>query len=66
MKNCKLPPPGWWCSRVPGHDGPCAAYRISSRDPAYKGDPVFYWTAVAVALVFIPLVLGGLLISVLK
>jgi hypothetical protein len=23
--GCKLPPPGWWCSREPGHDGPCAA-----------------------------------------
>lgn len=23
--NCQVPPPGWYCSRVPGHDGPCAA-----------------------------------------
>jgi hypothetical protein len=22
---CKVPPPGWWCSRDPGHEGPCAA-----------------------------------------
>lgn len=22
---CSLPPVGWWCSRVNGHDGPCAA-----------------------------------------
>lgn len=22
---CKLPPPGWTCSRAKGHDGPCAA-----------------------------------------
>lgn len=22
---CKLPPPGWWCSRGAGHEGPCAA-----------------------------------------
>lgn len=20
-----VPPPGWWCSRTPGHEGPCAA-----------------------------------------
>jgi hypothetical protein len=23
--KCSLPPPGWECSRNPGHDGPCAA-----------------------------------------
>lgn len=23
--TCALPPPGWNCSRTPGHDGPCAA-----------------------------------------
>lgn len=22
---CALPPPGWACTRAPGHDGPCAA-----------------------------------------
>lgn len=22
---CEIPPPGWKCSRAPGHDGPCAA-----------------------------------------
>jgi hypothetical protein len=22
---CHMPPPEWWCSRDPGHDGPCAA-----------------------------------------
>jgi len=25
---CPIPPPGWWCSRSPGHEGPCAA-RVS-------------------------------------
>jgi hypothetical protein len=30
--NCQVPPPGWWCSRDPGHDGPCAAY-------PYNDDP---------------------------
>lgn len=25
--RCKVPPNGWLCSRQPGHEGPCAAYR---------------------------------------
>lgn len=25
--RCTLAPPGWWCSRTPGHDGPCAAHQ---------------------------------------
>lgn len=24
--TCHVPPPGWWCSRDGGHDGPCAAH----------------------------------------
>ena len=24
--TCDVPPPGWWCSRDEGHDGPCAAH----------------------------------------
>lgn len=24
--TCEVPPPGWWCSRTGGHDGPCAAH----------------------------------------
>jgi hypothetical protein len=27
--RCPLPPPGWWCSRPAGHEGPCAAREIS-------------------------------------
>lgn len=23
--GCEVPPPGWWCSREKGHEGPCAA-----------------------------------------
>lgn len=23
--GCRVPPEDWWCSRLPGHDGPCAA-----------------------------------------
>lgn len=25
--RCKVPPKGWLCTRQPGHEGPCAAYR---------------------------------------
>ena len=25
MSRCSVPPNGWWCSRAPGHEGPCAA-----------------------------------------
>jgi hypothetical protein len=34
--QCEVPPPGWWCSREAGHDGPCAAYpwRDDPRLPA--------------------------------
>lgn len=28
--GCALPPKGWFCSRVPGHDGPCAALPTDS------------------------------------
>lgn len=24
--ECTVPPPGWYCIREPGHNGPCAAY----------------------------------------
>jgi hypothetical protein len=24
--TCHVPPPGWWCTRTSGHDGPCAAH----------------------------------------
>ena len=27
-KVCGIPPPGWWCSRKPGHEGPCAARQV--------------------------------------
>lgn len=23
--RCRVPPPGWYCTRTPGHSGPCAA-----------------------------------------
>lgn len=25
LSKCDVPPPGWYCTRVAGHDGPCAA-----------------------------------------
>lgn len=32
---CTLPPEGWWCSRTPGHEGPCAARPM---DEPWEGD----------------------------
>ncbi len=30
MKNiCLIPPEGWFCTRKPGHDGPCAAIPLT-------------------------------------
>lgn len=26
LKECQIPPDGWYCTRGHGHDGPCAAY----------------------------------------
>ena len=37
-QGCTVPPEGWWCSRGPGHDGPCAARpaaAIASRNDLY-------------------------------
>ena len=28
MDRCSRPPPGWWCSREQGHEGPCAAREV--------------------------------------
>jgi hypothetical protein len=30
--NCMRPPDGWWCSRIPGHKGPCAAHPYAPID----------------------------------
>ena len=30
QEMCNRPPDGWWCSRPPGHDGPCAARPVPS------------------------------------
>lgn len=30
--QCTIPPPGWWCSRGPGHEGPCAARPLCEHD----------------------------------
>ena len=26
--GCEVPPPGWYCTRAAGHEGPCAAYQV--------------------------------------
>jgi len=31
--ECTVPPPGWVCSREPGHSGPCAARPIVGETP---------------------------------
>lgn len=35
---CRVPPAGWDCTRVPGHDGPCATIPAAKR-PAHGGYP---------------------------
>ncbi|WP_157811187.1 hypothetical protein [Microbacterium lacus] len=37
---CAIPPEGWWCSRDPNHDGPCAA-REKQRWRDSQGDTWF-------------------------
>lgn len=34
---CLLPPPGWACTRTPGHAGPCAAVEVSP--PWWMAEP---------------------------
>ena len=41
--GCKLPPRGWWCSREPGHDGPCAARRKSPQGARSLRQRVGQW-----------------------
>ena len=46
MTKCNIPPPGWVCSREPGHEGPCAARRETPYDEyADKAvyDPGMLW-----------------------
>lgn len=35
-RTCLRPPPGWHCTRQPGHEGPCAAWPV---DPDHDGRP---------------------------
>lgn len=43
-ERCVVPPPGWWCSREAGHDGPCAARPTTaptaSHHDFFSGTPV--------------------------
>ena len=32
MTVCTIPPAGWSCSRIAGHEGPCAARQIAPYD----------------------------------
>lgn len=41
--GCALPPEGYWCSRGPGHGGPCAARSIGfGNDPESKEKRAFF------------------------
>jgi hypothetical protein len=33
---CTIPPAGWYCTRTPGHEGPCAALRSVGPTPAVE------------------------------
>lgn len=37
--KCELPPDGWYCTRMPGHEGPCAAL---SAAPVQAQEPIGY------------------------
>lgn len=37
--NCQAARPGWWCSREPLHDGPCAAHPWND-DPRLEGKAI--------------------------
>ena len=30
--ECNVPPPGWYCTRMAGHSGPCAAWPCAQCD----------------------------------
>lgn len=34
-KGCTNPPEGWYCSREPGHQGPCAAHPATCGNTLY-------------------------------
>jgi hypothetical protein len=34
---CTLPPPGWYCTRARGHDGPCAAHPATGEHDHSEG-----------------------------
>jgi len=42
VPNCNRPPAGWTCSRVPGHEGPCAAWPVNTPPAPSPKPPVNY------------------------
>lgn len=34
LGRCSVPPEGWWCSRQPGHEGPCATRPVGEGNDA--------------------------------
>ena len=67
MSECKVPPPGWKCTRPAGHEGPCAAWPVSHEliGSEYRPDPngnlitFGCWVLFVVALVL--MFVGGLI-----
>lgn len=70
--TCRLPPPGWTCSRTAGHDGPCAASPAIDLSHSTLSDTVTEWSwpgpvdliafAAAIALCF-PIVAVGIALA---
>lgn len=36
---CPLPPTGWYCTRPPGHEGPCAAHPLAGKVMFFHSEP---------------------------
>lgn len=43
--RCELAPPGWWCTRNRGHEGPCAAQQLEATEaaPTVPPPPRRWW-----------------------
>jgi hypothetical protein len=38
VRKCNLPPPGWYCTREAGHEGPCAAMPMYTPEENKRAD----------------------------
>jgi hypothetical protein len=53
LERCEIPPPGWDCSRAPGHEGPCAARKKTM--PKITIADIVRWTVLGMLVLFIVL-----------